>query len=122
VTTIAVRALMIPPGFPDFGSRHRIVEAGPVAVTGRAWSGRGAVMRVELSYDGGAAWTDALIEPAVGPYAWARWTARWDAEPGDHELCVRATDDTGDSQPVTARWNAQGMANNAVQRVPVHVR
>lgn len=122
VTHIAVRALMIPPGFPDFGSRVRIVDAGAVTLTGRAWSGRGAVTRVEVSYDGGTTWTDAVLEPALGAYAWLKWTATWQASPGDHQLCVRATDDTGETQPTSPAWNAQGMANNAVQRVPVHVR
>jgi DMSO/TMAO reductase YedYZ molybdopterin-dependent catalytic subunit len=122
VTRIAVRALMIPPGFPDFGSRARIVDAGPVVIGGRAWSGRGAVTKVEFSYDGGASWAAAALEPALGPYAWARWQVTWDAEPGDHVLCVRATDDTGDTQPTEPAWNAQGMANNGIQRVPVHVR
>jgi DMSO/TMAO reductase YedYZ molybdopterin-dependent catalytic subunit len=122
VTRIAVRALMIPPGFPDFGSRGRIVEAGRVVLTGRAWSGRGVVTKVEVSYDGGGAWSDADLEPALGSYAWARWRATWDAAPGDHVLCVRATDDTGETQPLEPAWNAQGMANNGIQRVPVHVR
>ncbi|MBK5307020.1 MAG: sulfite oxidase [Frankiaceae bacterium] len=122
VSRIAVRALMIPPGFPDFGSRRRIVEAGHVALSGRAWSGRGVVTRVEVSYDGGTTWADAVLEPAPGRFAWARWTATWTATPGDHELSVRATDDTGDTQPTSPAWNAQGMANNGVQRVHAHVR
>ena len=122
VTTIAPRALLVPPGFPDFGSRRRMLDAGEVLVQGRAWSGRGAVERVELSTDGGQSWTGAELEPALGPHAWARWTCRWEARPGDYELAVRATDSSGATQPLTPVWNAQGMANNAVQRVPVHVR
>ena len=34
---------------------------------------------------------------------------------------MRATDATGETQPVTQQWNRQGMANNLVQRVPVTV-
>ena len=122
VTTIAPRALMVPPGFPDFGSRRRIVEAGQVRLQGRAWSGRGPVATVEVSADGGATWQAAALEPALGTYAWARWTLTWQAEAGDHELCVRAGDLAGAVQPLQPPWNAQGMANNAVQRVLVHVR
>lgn len=122
VTTIAPRALMVPPGFPDFGSRRRVVETGGVQLQGRAWSGRGPVTAVEVSADGGATWQAASLEPPLGTYAWARWTFAWEAEPGDHELCVRARDDTGGVQPLLPPWNAQGMANNAVQRVLVHVR
>src|SRR5262249_53589510 len=43
VTRIAPRALVIPPGIPDFMSRSRIVRPGPVALEGRAWSGRAPV-------------------------------------------------------------------------------
>ena len=39
VTRILPRALMIPPGFPDFLSRTRFIEAGPCTLEGRAWSG-----------------------------------------------------------------------------------
>ncbi|MDQ4038149.1 MAG: sulfite oxidase [Actinomycetota bacterium] len=122
VSTIAPRALMAPPGFPDFGSRRRIVEAGSVALSGRAWSGRAPITRVDVSPDGGSTWQDTVLEPALGRYAWARWSTRWQATPGDHELCVRATDATGESQPLEPPWNAAGVANNAVQRVFVHAR
>ena len=37
---IKVRALMIPPGIPDFLTRIRLVPAGPVTLSGRAWAGR----------------------------------------------------------------------------------
>ena len=41
VTFMKVRALMLPPGIPDFLTRVRLVEAGSVTLTGRAWVGRG---------------------------------------------------------------------------------
>src|SRR2546422_2822194 len=48
VTRIRPRALMIPPGFPDFLTRRRIVERGPIQVTGRAWSGYGGIARAGI--------------------------------------------------------------------------
>ena len=42
VTLMRVRALMIPPGIPDFLTRTRLVPSGPVPLTGRAWAGRRA--------------------------------------------------------------------------------
>jgi DMSO/TMAO reductase YedYZ molybdopterin-dependent catalytic subunit len=66
VTTIAPRALLVPPGFPDFGSRRRILDAGPVQLQGRAWSGHGAVTLVEVSDDGGLTWATADLEDALG--------------------------------------------------------
>lgn len=122
VTRMEPRALMIPPGFPDYYTRRRIVDAGPVSLEGRAWSGSGAISRVEVSADGGGAWSGAVLDDPVGPLAWRRWTWTWDAVPGDHELVARATDERGIRQPLDEPWNHHGLANNLVQRVPVTVR
>ena len=123
VSRIRPRALMTPPGFPDFMTRERFLPAGPVQLTGRAWSGRAPVTRVEVSTDGGSSWAEAQLAPAdpAHPFAWRAWTCTWTAQPGSAELLVRATDGTGDTQPVEPEWNRQGMANTLVQRVPVIV-
>ena len=122
VTRIAPRALLAPPGWPDFMTRERFLHAGPVTLTGRAWSGRAPVTGVEVSTDGGATWSPAELAPAdpAHPWAWRAWAFPWTAEPGTWELLARATDAEG-SQPTEQVWNRQGMANNLVQRVPVTV-
>ena len=123
VTRIRSRALVAPPGWPDFMTRERFVRAGPVPLTGRAWSGAAPVTRVEVSADGGLTWADADLEAVdpAHPFAWRSWNHTWTAGPGPAELVVRATDALGVAQPVEAPWNMQGMANNLVQRVPVTV-
>ncbi|MGH2408048.1 MAG: sulfite oxidase [Candidatus Limnocylindrales bacterium] len=118
-TRIRVRALMIPPGYPDFLTRRRYVAAGPVELRGRAWSGEAAIERVELGIDG--AWAEALLEAPAGEFAWRGWRAAWDAMAGDHVLAVRATDAAGNAQPLEQPWNYQGMGNNLVQTVEVTV-
>ncbi|MEU9778603.1 sulfite oxidase [Streptomyces sp. NPDC047968] len=123
VTRIAPRALLVPPGFPDFMSRTRVVRPGPVPLEGRAWSGGGPVVRVEVSADGGCSWRDAELDPepadGSGRWAWRRWRFDWTAEPGRHVLGARATDARGARQPVRPPWNRGGFANNEVQRLPV---
>jgi sulfane dehydrogenase subunit SoxC len=118
---IAVRSLLRPPGVPDFFTRRRVVPAGRVALEGRAWSGSGPITRVEVSTDGAASWHEAEVAPSRGPHAWHRFSAAWDAAPGAHVVCARATDATGATQPLTAAWNVGGYANNSVHRVPVTV-
>jgi sulfane dehydrogenase subunit SoxC len=120
VTRARVRSLMIPPGIPDFFSRRRFVEEGPVALAGRAWSGSGAVERVEVCVDG--RWSDATLGPEPGATAWRGWSFHWDATPGDHVVLCRATDAAGNVQPLDAPWNHQGMGNNEAQRLGVTVR
>jgi DMSO/TMAO reductase YedYZ molybdopterin-dependent catalytic subunit len=121
VTRMVPRSLMIPPGVPDFATRERILEPGPCTVRGRAWSGLGAVASVEVSADGGTSWSPARLGPAASRYAWRGWEWDWDAPPGEHELCCRATDDAGNAQPLDPPWNLGGYANNEVHRVPVRV-
>jgi len=122
VRRILPRSLLVPPGIPEFADRSRIVEAGPCLLQGRAWSGLGPVVRVDVSSDGGASWRDAELDREAPEFAWRGWTYEWVAEPGEHELCCRATDATGNVQPDVAEWNLDGFCNNAVQRVPVTVR
>ena len=120
VSRIRVRSLMIPPGEPDFFTRSRFVHTGRVQLTGRAWSGDGPIDRVEVAVDGN--WHDATLEPALGEFAWLGWSFDWLATSGEHELACRATDASGNMQPIDQPWNYQGMGNNIVQRLTVTVR
>ena len=122
LTRIAPRALLVPPGFPDFMSRRRIVRPGEVSITGRAWSGHAPVVQVEVSTDGGATWAEAKLDASADPadrWAWRGWTYHWSATDGEHQLTARATDASGNTQPAGQAWNRGGFANNAVQLVPV---
>ncbi len=121
VTRIEPRALLRPPGFPDFMSRTRVVKAGTSTVDGRAWSGYGPVTSVEVTVDGGLTWQPAQLGEEAGPYAWRAWSWQWAATPGRYVLGARAADATGRTQPVDAPWNRGGFANNGMQRVDVVV-
>jgi DMSO/TMAO reductase YedYZ molybdopterin-dependent catalytic subunit len=120
VDLIRPRAVMIPPGIPDFLTRTRLVEPGNVKLRGRAWAGRLDIARVEVSSDGGETWDDARLEQALGPFAWCGWSFDWDARAGRYTLSVRATDSLGNVQPAE-EGNLQGMGGNLCQQVDVIV-
>ena len=124
VTRMRPRSLMVPPGFPDFLTRHRIVPRGRHVIEGKAWSGTAPIARVDVSTDGGRSWVAARLgPPSAAPWAWRHWSLDWDASvPGDYDLCCRATDETGEAQPDEPPWNLGGYVNNSVHRVPVTVR
>ena len=105
-------------------TRERFVRAGPVPLTGRAWSGRAPVARVEVSTDGGRHLGRRRPRPAdpAHPFAWRPWSLRVGrARPGEFELLARATDGTAALSRSSRTGTVQGMANNLVQRVPVTV-
>jgi DMSO/TMAO reductase YedYZ molybdopterin-dependent catalytic subunit len=123
LTRMLPRALMAPPGIPDFPTRERTLDAGPCLLEGRAWSGSGSIASVAVSTDGGKTWNDAIVRRDVdSAWAWSSWHFSWEASPGEHELCCSASDEAGNVQPLEPAWNVGGYANNAVQRVRVSVR
>jgi sulfane dehydrogenase subunit SoxC len=121
VTRMLPRSLTIPPGVPDFMTRERHLEPGPVTLAGRAWSGQGAIESVEVSTDDGASFAAAALDPPLGEHAWRGWRFDWDAPEGEHVICSRATDAAGNTQPLDPPWNLKGYANNAVERIRVVV-
>jgi sulfane dehydrogenase subunit SoxC len=114
-----VNSLMAPPGIPDFYSRKRTVSAGRHVIRGRAWSGAGPITRVELGVDG--SWREAALERSPHGHAWSAWRADWQATAGEHELSCRATDASGNTQPLEPPWDLSGFGNNGVQKVFVTV-
>ncbi|UPW01814.1 molybdopterin-dependent oxidoreductase [Halorussus gelatinilyticus] len=71
-----------------------------IEVAGHAYAGTRGIRKVEVSTDGGETWADAdLSKPLAGEDVWRQWRYAWDAEPGDHEVVVRATDGEGNLQP-----------------------
>jgi DMSO/TMAO reductase YedYZ molybdopterin-dependent catalytic subunit len=121
VTRMLPRSLMVPPGVPEFMTRERHLEPGPVTLTGRAWSGHGPIERVEVSTDGGETFAPAELGSPLGPHAWRGWRFAWDAPAGEHLLRSRATDAAGNTQPLEAPWNLKGYSNNAAERITVVV-
>ncbi len=82
-------------------------------ISGLAWSGRGRIIRVEISADGGAAWRDAELQRPVYSKALTRFRAPWIWLGEEAQLQSRSTDETGYVQPtrevlVAARGMRQG--------------
>lgn len=98
------------------------VAAGLVEVCGHAFAGgERHVVRVDVSLDGGAAWTQAELLDDLGPWAWRQWRTTVDLAPGEHEIVVRAWDSSAATQPEdeAALWNPKGYVNNARPRIRV---
>jgi DMSO/TMAO reductase YedYZ molybdopterin-dependent catalytic subunit len=72
--------------------------AGTVTVAGVAWAQHRGIERVEVQVDGGD-WQAAELADTVSADTWRQWWWRWEAPTGEHQLAVRATDSTGETQP-----------------------
>ena len=78
---------------------------------------------MHVSADFGQTWVPAEVKDAANRYAWQHWTSKVTLPThGYYELCVRATDGNGKTQPPTAgTWNPQGYGGNSWHRVRVVV-
>ena len=82
---------------------QRLAGPGFTEITGLAWSGRGRIVQVDLSTDGGQTWSMATLQEPVRPIAWTRFRMpwMWDGQPA--RLQSRAIDETGYVQPTLAQ-------------------
>jgi len=83
--------------FPS-GSQ-KLPERGWYEITGLAWSGNGAVRKVEVSTDGGQTWHDAELKGIPLPKAHTRFGFMWNWDGEEHVIMSRTTDETGVVQP-----------------------
>jgi len=89
---------------------------GIYEIRGFAWSGKGRIAHVDVSFDGGVNWERAKLQEPVLPKALTRFTHawRWDGKPA--LLQSRAVDETGFVQPTIGELRAvrgvNGIYNN----------
>ena len=93
---------------------------GVQQISGLAWSGRGAIRRVDVSVDGGHTWKTAELQTPVLKKAFTRFRFEWRWDGSEATLVSRCTDDTGYVQPtratlVAARGLASNYHNNGIQ-------
>jgi sulfane dehydrogenase subunit SoxC len=75
---------------------------GYVEITGLAWSGGGAVRKVDVSTDGGQSWKEAKLQAPVLPKAHTRFNFDWAWDGQEAVIQSRCTDDRGEVQPSRA--------------------
>jgi len=85
---------------PSFG--HKLNTKGIYQISGLAWSGRGKIIRVEVSADGGKTWAQAQLQEPVLSKCFTRFRIPWHWTGKPAVLKSRAIDETGYVQPERA--------------------
>lgn len=104
---------------PDEGAE---LPAGALRVSGYALAGDDrAIVRVEVSTDGGERWRQADLLEDQGPWAWRLWETEVEVGEGPLDILARAWDSAAATQPEDPAhlWNAKGYVNNAWAKVSV---
>jgi DMSO/TMAO reductase YedYZ molybdopterin-dependent catalytic subunit len=109
ITTIGVKSIVTNPR-----DDQTTLPRGLHILRGRAWSGGGAITRVEVSLDGGETWHATHLEEPRERWMWVRWSFPWEAQPGRYRVMSRATDEVGRVQPRQPRYNNMRKNFNAI--------
>jgi sulfane dehydrogenase subunit SoxC len=99
---------------------QQLLDKGFYNVSGLAWSGRGKIKQVDVSFDGGINWQSARIEGPVQNKALTRFNINWVWDGKPAILQSRAIDETGYVQPTygqlrKVRGTKSIYHNNAIQ-------
>jgi sulfane dehydrogenase subunit SoxC len=78
---------------------QKLCSSGFYEISGLAWSGGGAITKIEVSVDGGRNWKAAEIQGPAYPKAHTRFGFAWEWDGQETWLQSRATDDQGEVQP-----------------------
>ena len=82
---------------PSYG--HQLDKAGLYQISGLAWSGRGKIVKVEVSADDGKTWAEAELQEPVLSKCFTRFRIPWNWNAKKTTLKSRAIDETGYRQP-----------------------
>ncbi|MEM6628673.1 MAG: sulfite oxidase [Bacteroidota bacterium] len=94
-----------------------------LTLSGKAWTGKGSINKVEVSMDYGRSWQETELSESSNRYAWVSWQGSLSfPEKGYFEIWARASDTEGRRQPILLPgWNPKGYLNNACHRIAVKV-
>ena len=97
-----------------------IRQKGFIEIEGLAWSGRGTIKAVDLSFDGGVTWKQAEIKGVVLPKALTRFSFKTEWNGEEWMLQSRAVDDTGYVQPTLAQLREARGVNSIYHKNSIH--
>ena len=102
--------------YPSYPQR---VERGWIEIRGIAWSGRGKIIRVEVSTDAGKTWQDARVQESALSKAHTYFRHLWQWDGSQTEIMSRATDETGYVQPSLKQLTAARGAGGGYHMNPI---
>lgn len=108
--------------FSNLDDTTKLTSGRAFVIRGLAFGGNAALARVDVSVDGGASWKSAQLDRDWGTYSFRMWSFPFTpGVVGKLNILARATNKSGDQQPMVAGWNPGGFMYNGVPRAAVEV-
>jgi sulfane dehydrogenase subunit SoxC len=84
---------------------QQLAAPGFYEISGLAWSGAGAIRRVEVSTDGGRNWKNAVLQNPVLRMAHTRFRLPWTWDGEETVIQSRCFDEAGQTQPTLSEMS-----------------
>jgi len=117
--TIPINRFTIRSFITNVSNGARVKARKDVTLKGIAFDGGRGIKEVTVSTDNGTTWTPAKLGRDLGKYSLREWKLPVKLIPGAYDLRVRATSNSGDTQPMDPGWNPAGYLRNVVETVRV---
>jgi sulfite dehydrogenase (cytochrome) subunit A len=95
-------------------------KAGGITINGLAWDGGYGLSAVEVSTDGGATWSTAMLGDDLGRYAFRLWSITLAVTGGKNVVTVKASNKIGQTQTPALLFNPAGYENNVMQSITLN--
>jgi DMSO/TMAO reductase YedYZ molybdopterin-dependent catalytic subunit len=117
IARMPVRSFLVSPD-----GTYKIPAGFPLRLRGIAFSGYGAIKKVEVSTDNAANWAEARLGTEAGEYSFRTWSLDWTPKAAArYQVAVRATDAKGNAQTDEGVWNPGGYLWNKIERQEIAV-
>jgi DMSO/TMAO reductase YedYZ molybdopterin-dependent catalytic subunit len=113
--TVPINRLNVRSFITSLSDGAKVKADRPMLVKGIAFDGGKGIKDVSLSTDGGQTWRAAKLGKDLGKYSFREWQLPVMLAAGPHALRVRATNQAGQTQPMTATWNPAGYMRNVIE-------
>jgi DMSO/TMAO reductase YedYZ molybdopterin-dependent catalytic subunit len=114
--TVPINRLLVRSFFVKPNENSAVAIGQATTLYGIAFDGGSGIKTVEVSDDAGKTWNQASLGDDHGPYSFRRWRHSWTPkQAGDYRLLVRATSQTGETQPAEHGWTRSGYLRNGYE-------
>lgn len=118
--TVPIGPFTIRSFFTDPDPKAQVPAGKPCELSGIAFDSGDGIKKVEVSADGGSTWQEATLGTDHGRFSFRRWKFSWQPPGvGQHTLRVKATSNSGETQPAEALWNRGGFRRNVIETLDV---
>ena len=119
LATIPINRFLVRSFITNLANGAKVKAGANVPLKGIAFDGGKGIREVAVSTDSGKSWIPAKLDTDLGKFSFRGWQAAVKLPGGAHEIKVRATSNSGETQPMEPRWNPSGYMRNVVETVLV---